>query len=466
MVNFNVTPIKKPSVALSDLQWNAKDLTTDIAWCEQIINVRLNLYFNQETSYSGVSEVIAPNVASYNSPYGLYLQQANLTFVERLALVLALLPAVKPSVLDVFLYKNEATERPYTEFGCQELGGCIYATGETLAFLIGCDALEDRFNIQKQLYQQAQSAAFKLLQLKGESDDVSLMKIPFQVKDEYLHLFTISEPYRPDLSQDFPAKRVVSGKRWQDLNLPDATMEQLEDIRGWIKHGHKLKQDWGFGNKIRPGYRALFHGQPGTGKTMAACLLGESTGSDVYQVDLSLITSKYIGETEKNLEKVFSMAEDKSWILFFDEADALFGKRTESNSANDQFANQNVAYLLQRIEAFNGVVILASNYKNNLDEAFFRRFEAVVYFKLPDAAQRLSLWKSGFSDKSSLESSIDLSHIAKAHELSAAAIMNVIRYTSLKAVCDDRTVILAKDINAGIQQQLGNDERNNALSRF
>ena len=194
--------------------------------------------------------------------------------------------------------------------------------------------------MQKQLYQQSQSAVFKLLLLPSDSDDALLMKTPFRLKDEYLHLFTIAEPYRPDLSADFPAKRVVSNRQWSDLSLPEAAMQQIEDIKGWIKHGNTLIKDWGLGNKIRPGYRALFHGSPGTGKTMTACLLGKVTGLDVYQVDLSLITSKYIGETEKNLEKVFSMAEDKSWILFFDEADALFGKRIETQSANDQFANQ------------------------------------------------------------------------------------------------------------------------------
>lgn len=490
MVNFNVTPIKKQSVELSDLQGNAQDLAQDIAWCEQVINVRLSLYFQQsvqqdsqqdsqqdfqqdsqkgfeqEKNYSCVSDVLAPNAELYQSPYGRYVQQENLTFVERLALVLALLPAIKPSVLDVFLYKNEVTDRPYTEFGCQELDGRIYATGETLAFLIGNVDLEQRLILQKQLYLQRESAAFKLLNLQTDSDDALLMKTPFRLNDEYLHLFTIAEPYRPDVSKDFPAKHVVSNRKWNDLNLPEATMQQLEDIKGWIKHGNTLVEDWGLGNKIRPGYRALFHGPPGTGKTMTACLLGEATGLDVYQVDLSLITSKYIGETEKNLEKVFSMAEHKSWILFFDEADAMFGKRTQTNSANDQFANQNVAYLLQRIEQFNGVIILASNYKDNFDEAFFRRFEAIIYFKLPDVVQRLALWQTGFSDKSSLEPTVNLTLIAKSHELSAAAIMNVIRFASLKAVCDERCVILAKDINEGIQQQLGEGVRESTLSRF
>jgi len=466
MVNFNVPPLKRQSVALSPLQCNAHDLTKDIAWCEQVINVRLSLHFEQDTQYSSVLEVLAPSAESYRSPYGLYVQQEDLTFVERLALVLALLPAVKPSVLDVLLYKNEATDRPYTEFGCQEVEGRIYATGETLAFLVGSVDLEQRLTLQRQLYLQSQSAAFKLMLLQADSNDALLMKTPLQINDEYLHLFTISEPYRPDLSENFPAKRVVSNRKWSDLSLPDTVMQKLEDIKGWIKYSNTLNQDWGLGNKIRPGYRALFHGPPGTGKTMTACLLGESTGLDVYQVDLSLITSKYIGETEKNLEKVFSMAEYKSWILFFDEADALFGKRIETKSANDQFANQNVAYLLQRIEQFNGVIILASNYKDNFDEAFFRRFESIVYFKLPDAAQRLTLWRKGFSDKSSLEPSIDLPHIAKSYELSAAEIMNVIRFVSLKAICDGRSHILEKDINEGILQQSGEDGRENTLSRF
>lgn len=466
MINLNVTSFKKQSETLNALQYNAQDLAKECAWCEQVISVRLSLYFQQETNYHSVLEVLAPNMASYRSPYGLYIQQENLTFVERLALILALLPAIKPNVLDLFYYKNNDTDRPYTEFGCQEINGRIYPTGETLAFLLGGIDLASRLTLQRQLYQQNQSAAFKLLSLQTDGDDPLRMLTPLRIKDEYLHLFTIAEPYRPELSKDFPAKRVVSTRQWQDLNVSEDVLSQLDDIKGWIEHGQTLNDEWGLGNKIRPGYRALFHGPSGTGKTMTACLLGAATGLDVYQIDLSLITSKYIGETEKNLEKVFSMADHKSWILFFDEADALFGKRIETGSANDQFANQNVAYLLQRIEQFNGVVILASNYKDNFDEAFFRRFEAIIHFKLPDAEQRLALWQNGFSDKSSLEPSVNLALIARLHKLSAAAIINVIRFASLKAICNNRSLILEKDIIAGIHQQFGDDRHDNGLCRF
>ena len=128
--------------------------------------------------------------------------------------------------------------------------------------------------------------------------------------------------------------------------------------------------------RVKPGYRALFHGPPGTGKTLTATLLGKHTGRPVFRIDLSRVVSKYIGETEKNLSRLFDKAEHKDWILFFDEADALFGKRTEIRDAHDKYANQEVAYLLQRIESYAGLVILATNQRGNIDEAFLRRFQA------------------------------------------------------------------------------------------
>lgn len=137
----------------------------------------------------------------------------------------------------------------------------------------------------------------------------------------------------------------------------------------------------------------MFSGPPGTGKTLTAALLGKSTGRDVYRVDLSMVVSKYIGETEKNLSRVFDAASYKEWILFFDEGDALFGKRTEASSSNDRHANQLTGYLLQKIEDFPGTVIVATNLKSNMDEAFTRRFQNMVHFTIPGPEERLQLWK-------------------------------------------------------------------------
>src|SRR4029077_7397773 len=162
-----------------------------------------------------------------------------------------------------------------------------------------------------------------------------------------------------------------------------STLTELDEIKQWVLHGSTLLHGWNMRHKLQPGFTSLFYGHPGTGKTLSACLLGKHCGCDVYKIDLSLIVSKYIGETEKNLGRIFDVAEHKGWILFFDEADALFGKRTRVSDSHDRFANQEISFLLQRIEEFDGVVILASNIKENIDDAFVRRFHSVVHFPMP-----------------------------------------------------------------------------------
>jgi SpoVK/Ycf46/Vps4 family AAA+-type ATPase len=183
----------------------------------------------------------------------------------------------------------------------------------------------------------------------------------------------------------------------------------------------------------------LFYGPPGTGKTFTAGLLGRYTGKEVYKIDLSMIVSKYIGETEKNLELLFSRAEDKGWILFFDEADALFGKRTNVRDAHDKYANQEVSYLLQRIEDYNGLIILATNMKNNIDDAFIRRFNAILKFSFPDATERAMIWRRTFPQRSVFVDGmaareVDIPEVIKRYELAGGSILNVVHYACLKAV--------------------------------
>ena len=187
---------------------------------------------------------------------------------------------------------------------------------------------------------------------------------------------------------------------------------------------------------------------------MTAALLGKSTGKPVYKVDLSMVVSKYIGETEKNLAKVFDQAESQDWILFFDEADSLFGQRTQVNTANDRYGNQEIGYLLQRIEEFPGVVILASNLKDNIDEAFTRRFQSMVEFRMPGVDERYKLWKRSFSDKLPVDPGIDLWAIAEKYELSGGVMMNVIRKCTLKAVTNEKATISQKELEDAIRQEL------------
>jgi SpoVK/Ycf46/Vps4 family AAA+-type ATPase len=170
-------------------------------------------------------------------------------------------------------------------------------------------------------------------------------------------------------------------------------------------------------------------------------------------VDLSTVVSKYIGETEKNLFNLFNRAENKDWILFFDEADALFGKRTNVQSAHDRYANQEVAYLLQRVEEYQGLVILASNFKSNIDEAFVRRFQTIINFPMPKTNERLQLWQNGFPEKIKLSDEVNLRHLAQKYELSGADIMNIIQYVCLKALSNKNLNVSLKHIEEGIQRE-------------
>lgn len=207
---------------------------------------------------------------------------------------------------------------------------------------------------------------------------------------------------------------------------------------------------------MKPGYRCLFYGPSGTGKTLAASLLGKHIGREVYRVDISSVISKYIGETAKNLNSLFNTAEDKDWILFVDEGDALFGKRVDTSQSEDKnshFANQDIAYLLQRIENYNGLVIVASNFRKNMDDAFSRRFQNIVHFDLLNHELSKKYWLDNFPENVSLSPAIDFDMIVKRSPLSPASIINVINRVCLKTIRKGSTEISAGDLELCIKDE-------------
>jgi SpoVK/Ycf46/Vps4 family AAA+-type ATPase len=196
------------------------------------------------------------------------------------------------------------------------------------------------------------------------------------------------------------------------------------------------------------GMLALFAGPSGTGKTMAADVLAGALGLDLYRIDLSGVVSKYIGETEKNLSSIFDEAEMSNAILFFDEADALFGKRSEVKDAHDRYANIETAYLLQRMEEYSGAVFLATNLKMNLDEAFTRRLHMVVDFPLPGEVERRRIWQSTFPDAAPLEPDVDFDFLAKQFKISGGNIRNIVLSGAFLAADDGQRIGMAHLIRA------------------
>jgi hypothetical protein len=439
------------------LRANAGDLEADLQWFTRVLDARLKGYFGSgEAPQPDPLGIAPPPLEPGRSAYARFVCETRLPPSARLVLLLALIPHVRPQLLDVLWSRNDVTQRGFTEFGGMQgasHGGFI-PTGETAVFLLSGDDLAARFQMARLFEGEQLLARHNVVHLAGVAPGESALSGALVLSRERLHRFTTGLERRPAFSSDFPARLIRTELDWDELVLPAATHEQLDEVKRWIRHGGRLLDDWGMRDKLRPGFVSLFHGAPGTGKTLSASLLGKHCGCDVYKLDLSMIVSKYIGETEKNLAKVFDLAEHKGWILFFDEADALFGQRTRISDSHDRFANQEVSFLLQRVEDFSGVVILASNLKANIDEAFMRRFQSVVHFPMPRPAERLRIWRAAFSTKARLEADIDLPAIAEKYELSGGTIMNVVRYASLAALARETDTVRVEDLEEGLRREL------------
>lgn len=404
-----------------------------IEWFEAVLHVTIGVYFHQQ-GFENAS------VGQLRLPSSKWLEEStkhnDITFEERAIVMLALMPHIKPQALDTFFLQNGALDRQFTQFGGWKglSHGGFLPTGETAVFIIAGDDPIKRCEVVRMFQRDYWFYTSNILRLEGANEGEPFLSGQLRVSEEFLSHVLLDREYKPDYSIGFPAKLITTPLEWEDMVLDYQTHEALEEINTWIEHQHTILEDWGLKRILKAGYRALFYGPPGTGKTLAATLLGKKNNMDVYRVDLSMIVSKYIGETEKNLAKVFDLAENRNWILFFDEADALFGKRTSTNTSNDRHANQEVAYLLQRIEDFPGTVILATNLKSNIDEAFSRRFQSIIYFPMPSEELRAELWRSMLPKEWLGDDAEELIATAAQSELSGGSIANVVRKCALQLV--------------------------------
>lgn len=224
------------------------------------------------------------------------------------------------------------------------------------------------------------------------------------------------------------AQRIEPVHGWDDLVLPAEPESQLRDLCGHVSHRHQVLDDWGFGRRLAgsKGVSALFSGSPGTGKTMAAAVIARELRLDLYKIELSSVVSKYIGETEKNLEEIFAAATTSNAILLFDEAEALFGKRSEVRDSHDRYANIEVAYLLQRMERYDGLAILTTNLREHLDDAFLRRLQFVVEFPFPAEEDRRRIWQGCFPADAPMDDDVDVAYLARTFPLPGGNIKNVV----------------------------------------
>jgi len=426
---------------------------------QEVINRRLQDFYHKDNSEP--FSYPALKIEEDNSTLMHFIADYRLNVEECIILFLTLAPHIQPNFLDAIIqnYLPDGGNFP-------EMGGIkgnnhrsMLPTGETALFILaGTDVIK---RIQASHYFSPLHFFVKgnILQLEQTTNGEPRMSGKIILQQEYVDVFTLGFVSKPTFSPDFPAKLVTTNMEWEDLILNPKTAESINGIKIWLQHNNQFLTEWGMDKKIKPGFRALFYGPSGTGKTLTATLLGKHFRKDVYRIDLSQVVSKYIGETEKNLEKIFSKAENKDWILFFDEADALFGKRSNVQNAHDKYANQEVSYLLQRVEDFPGLIILASNYKSNIDQAFVRRFNSIIYFPIPNASERYQIWKTSIPLKAVLDKDVDLISIARKYEVTGSSIINVIHYASLQTIYKDSTIISNQDILEGFRREYEKEDR-------
>lgn len=444
---------------------NAQALDAELQWLDRVLKARLAAHFGNTAEHSAPPVLPPPPPLAPDNPtaddLARLVAHCGLGTAERLVLALALAPHLQPQLLDLLFVNNENLNRGFCEFGGwkgRQHGGFL-PTVETAAFLLAGDSLAQRFELHRLLEDGAPLRRHGLVRLQHDGPGEPWASGALLAGRDTLDLLWSGQARKPDYSAHFPAKLIETRLGWADLVLDADVMDEVQAIATWARHGDTLMHDWQLEKALKPGYRCLFFGPPGTGKTLTATLIGQQVGADVYRIDLSMVVSKYIGETEKNLAEVFDQAQHRRWILFFDEADALFGKRTATSSSNDRHANQEVSYLLQRVEDFPGTVILASNLKGNIDEAFARRFQSAIYFPMPDADQRLRLWDGMVRHTGRLDDDVDLAELAERHELAGGAIANVVRFGAIHALQAGRERMGATDLRKGIAKELRKEGR-------
>lgn len=410
--------------------------------------------------YKSMHDLPPPVYRNFSDPFSDLLQSLNLSFAERFVLALALAPHIKPELLDRFL--SAGNNGFHTARGGVTGKGShqgFMATGQTAIFLFAGDDPARRLDILRVFDPEHIFRKRHLLWLEDVPQGEPRMNGRIIISREIVDIATIGYVLPPDISSDFPAKRITTEMEWDDLVLSPVTKRQVEEVKLWLKHRERLMDELGMRKRIKPGNKILFYGAPGTGKTLTAQLLGKFIQKDVFRIDLSMVVNKYIGETEKNLAKVFDKAEHSNWILFFDEADALFGSRTKTDSANDRYANQEVSYLLQRIEEYDGVVILASNMKANIDQAFMRRFTSVVSFPFPKSEERQQLWQKAIPGKLSISEEVSLKTLSEKYEVSGANITNIVAWCALMALEKGDNRVTEGMLREGMARELAKEGR-------
>ncbi len=431
---------QKDAMFQSDISHTA--LNEEMKWLQQLIDMRCReLFSEEEAEECPEHKVPEPPTQDDGSPYSITVQTHHLTEIDRVILALGIASSHFPSILKTFVQIEESSNAFAIEAGGEynKVGRSFRPTFQTALFLLAGKDLSLWSQYSAQLITGSVLLQNDIVYNRSSTE---FIHGKIELDTAYLNYFLAGQKPQLDHGSYFPGKLYQSDLTMDDIILENTVREQIKPIGHYIK---ALENGFFKGkskeHSFKPGFIALFYGAPGTGKTMLAGILANTYGIDMYHVDLSQVVSKYIGETEKNLEVLFNRLQGKNCMLFFDEADALFGKRSDVKDAHDRYANQEVSYLLQRIEKFDGLTILASNFENNMDDAFKRRIDVSINVIRPSETTREALWKHYLPKNVTFESEDLLKHITKEYSYTGANIRNIMKNAAIALHDLNETII-------------------------
>lgn len=427
---------------LEEIPSDMNFLNDIMMWLQQIIIKRCKEIDSDIRSESVWSIQPLPQTES-EAPYAKTTTQYHLNEVGHILLALAIAPHYAPEIFDQILRtRNEHGHlKPHVGGQLDTNNNTFIPTYFTALFLLSGNNLQLRSQYISQL-QESHPLLQKQILYKGDQNGTitHFMQSIIELDTSFYDYFTKGIQPRLDHGQHFAATLHTTHLTRDDIILEDKVAEEIMSIDNYAEvsqSGFFERAD----HKFKKGFIALFYGSPGTGKTLLAGILANSYNMDMYHVDLSNVVSRYVGEAEKKLEIIFNRLQGENCILFFDEADALFGKRSEVKEAHDRYANQEVSYLLQRIEKFDGLVILASNFKNNMDDAFKRRMDVTVNVIRPKEKSRKALWNYYLPKNLQFEDDTLLTYLVEKFAYTGANIRNVMKNVAIDMEKRKETII-------------------------
>ena len=452
---------------VSALEQNATDLEGELNWLAQLIDVRFKLYFNLE----GAEPTAAPeppDLSQSPSPYATLLRELECDFAERVALVLALAPHLRPQILDVFFTRNQTFDRRFSEFGGvrKDSDGEFWPTGETLAFIIGGTDLAARFRLQALFEPDHPFARRGMLRAATSGGDEPPMKARLALSEDALALFTRGEQRRPSFGAHFPAQLVETALDWSDLVLHPATRQGLGQIESWIAHGYTLMHDWRMSAKLRPGYRSLFYGPPGTGKTLIARAVAGEANVPFFTISGSDFVEMFVGVGASRVRDMFEQAKKNApCIIFIDEIDAVGRHRGAGLGGGNDEREQTLNQLLVEMDGFEAnegvILIAATNRPDVLDPALMRpgRFDRQVVVSNPDIMGREQILKVHVR-KVPLAPDVNLKTIARGTPgFSGADLMNLVNEAALTAARRNKRMVTQSEFEEAKDKVLMGAER-------